>query len=196
MHKDKRIRKWLMGISLICLSLLSVGCSQNNKNEIQEEALTEITIPASFLQFTGNDVQESALGYEAYCTNAQVSGEDVVLQVTEQEKADLIKMNQDFIDDALADFTVENPQYSYELKEDFSRVTYRFDENIDPTVMASLLIGVTSMTVLNGIIENNESDWSIEVIIENCHTNKIVAEGTLPQDTIAFGESEWQQSYE
>ena len=36
------------------------------------------------------------------------------------------------------------------------------------------------MYALNGIIESGNSDWSVEVTIENCHTGNAVAQGVLP----------------
>ena len=57
-------------------------------------------------------------------------------------------------------------------------------------------MGVTSMYALNGIIESGNSDWSVEVTIENCHTGNAVAQGVLPDDSITFGQEEWEASYE
>ena len=148
------------------------------------------------LDFTGNDAEETAEDYKAYCTDAVVQDGNVVLEVNEQQKQEILEMNQDFIDDALEDFQEENSQYSYELKDDFSGVVYRYDESIESGVQAKMLMGVTSMYALNGIIESGNSEWSVEVTIENCHTGNAVAQGVLPDDSITFGQEEWEASYE
>lgn len=165
-------------------------------NDTEEDKVTEITIPASYLDFTGNDAEETAEDYKAYCTDAAVQDGNVVLEVNEQQMQEILEMNQDFIDDALEDFQEENSQYSYELKDDFSGVVYRYDESIESGVQAKMLMGVTSMYALNGIIESGNSDWSVEVTIENCHTGNAVAQGVLPDDSITFGQEEWEASYE
>lgn len=189
----KGSRKVTAGLFVAVLILCSGGCS---REPAAFKELTEIIIPASYLQFVGADAEDTAESYQEYCADAEVRDTDVVLEVTDSQKDDIIQMNQEFIDRTLDEFKDENPEYSYELAEDYSGIVYAYDENIDSLVQAQLLMGVTSMYALNGIIENNTVDWSIEIIIENCHTGKIVAHGELPEDTVTFGESEWRDSYE
>lgn len=199
--QSRIIKRNLIARGLSAVLILScVGCGGTidvtaDETTIQEST-EEITIPASYLNFISANANETAEGYEEYCTKAEVQGQDVILKVTEQEKKDILEMNQDFADDVLEDFKSEDPEYSYVLKEDFGGVVYSYDENIESGVEARLLMGVTAMYALNNMIEENSSDWSVEVTIENCHTGNIVATGVLPQDTISFGESEWEASYE
>ncbi len=49
--------------------------------------------------------------------------------------------------------------------------------------------------ILNNILKTNNQDWQVNLKIINCHTNKVVAEGTLPRDTIKYGGLEWNNSY-
>ena len=119
-----------------------------------------------------------------------------ILCTANTNKDDIMQMNQDFIDKTLDEFKDGNPEYSYELADGYSSIVYAYDEKIDASLQAQLLMGVTSMYALNGIIENNTSEWSVEIAIENCHTGKTVAHGILPEDTVSFGESEWRESYE
>lgn len=192
--------KKIAAILLMAVMMLTAcaprGQHVPSDNDTEEDKVTEITIPASYLDFTGNDAEETAEDYKAYCTDAAVQDGNVVLEVNEQQKQEILEMNQDFIDDALEDFQEENSQYSYELKDDFSGVVYRYDESIESGVQAKMLMGVTSMYALNGIIESGNSEWSVEVTIENCHTGNVVAQGVLPDDSISFGQEEWETSYE
>ena len=180
-------------IAYIVLILCSWGCVGEPADT---EKLTEIVIPASYLQFAGADAEDTAESYREYCTDSEVRDTDVVLEVTDSQKDDIMQMNQDFIDKTLDEFKDGNPEYSYELADDYSSIVYAYDEKIDASLQAQLLMGVTSMYALNGIIENNTSEWSVEIAIENCHTGKTVAHGILPEDTVSFGESEWRESYE
>lgn len=192
--------KKIAAILLMAVMMLTAcaprGQHVPSDNDTEEDKVSEITIPASYLEFTGNDAEETAEDYKAYCTDATVQDGNVVLEVNEQQKQEILEMNQDFIDDALEDFQEENSQYSYELKDDFSGVVYRYDESIESGVQAKMLMGVTSMYALNGIIESGNSEWSVKVTIENCHTGNVVAQGVLPDDSISFGQEEWETSYE
>lgn len=193
MMSGKRIRSVISGLLIAVLILCSGGCAGEPADG---EQLTEIIIPQSYLQFTGADADDTAEAYREYCEESEIRESDVVLKVTDEQKDDIIEMNQDFIDRTLSDFKDENPEYSYELAEDYNRIVYAYDENIDNVLQAQLLMGVTSMYALNGIIKNNIVDWSVEITIENCHTGKIVAHGELPENTLTFGENEWRESYE
>ena len=192
----KKIAAILLTAVMMLTACAPKGQHVPSDNDTEEDKVTEITIPASYLDFTGNDAEETAEDYKAYCTDAAVQDGNVVLEVNEQQMQEILEMNQDFIDDVLEDFQEENSQYSYELKDDFSGVVYRYDESIESGVQAKMLMGVTSMYALNGIIESGNSDWSVEVTIENCHTGNAVAQGVLPGDWITLGEQEWEASYE
>lgn len=189
----KKSRELISGLLILILVLCSGGCAGEPADT---EQLTEIVIPASYLQFADADAEDTAESYREYCTDSKVRDTDVVLEVTDSQKDDIIQMNQDFIDRTLDEFKDGNPEYSYELADDYSSIVYAYDEKIDASLQAQLLMGVTSMYALNGIIENNTSEWSVEIAIENCHTGKTVAHGILPEDTVSFGESEWRESYE
>ncbi len=192
----KKIATILLMAVMMLTACAPKGQHVPSDNDTEEDKVSEITIPASYLEFTGNDAEETAEDYKAYCTDATVQDGNVVLEVNEQQKQEILEMNQDFIDDALEDFQEENSQYSYELKDDFSGVVYRYDESIESGVQAKMLMGVTSMYALNGIIESGNSEWSVKVSIENCHTGNVVAQGVLPDDSISFGQEEWETSYE
>lgn len=170
---------------------------QNNINEETEPQETiEITLPGSLFEFANTDLQDNKEAFEEYCTDVREVGDSLVLEVTEEQREALIEMNQKNIDDILDQVEEENSQYSYELRDDFSGVVYRYDESIESVVQAKMLMGVTSMYALNGIIESGNSDWSVEVTIENCHTGNAVAQGVLPGDSITLGEQAWEASYE
>lgn len=192
----KKIATILLMAVMMLTACAPKGQHVPSDNDTEEDKVSEITIPASYLEFTGNDAEETAEDYKAYCTDATVQDGNVVLEVNEQQKQEILEMNQDFIDDALEDFQEENSQYSYELKDDFRGVVYRYDESIESGVQAKMLMGVTSMYALNGIIESGNSEWSVKVSIENCHTGNVVAQGVLPDDSISFGQEEWETSYE
>ena len=117
-----------------------------------------------------------------------------MIDVTESQKNKLIERNNEYIETLLNDFSNANDKYRYEFNSEFSELTYYFDENIS-TIMQGKIGSITAGYILNNIMKNNNQDWQIHLKIINCHTNKIVAEGTLPKDTIKYGELEWNNSY-
>lgn len=189
----KRMKSVITCLLIPVMILCYVGCASEPE---EQEKVTEIIIPQSYLTFVDAGAEDTAQSYREYCMDSEVKNADVVLRVTESQKEDIFQMNQDYIDKTLKKFTDENPEYSYQLSEDYSSIVYTYDENIDEFLQTQLLMGVTSMYALNGIIDNNTADWSVEITIKNCHTNKIVAQGKLPKDTLSFGEDEWKESYE
>ena len=192
MYRKKR-GKIFLGLLISVLILCLGGCAGSPE---ELEGVTEIVIPASYLQFVGADAEDTAESYREHCTDSEVRDTSVVLDVTDRQKNDIIQMNQEFIDKVLDEFQNKNPAYSYELADDYSSIVYTYDENLDSFLQAELLMGITSMYALNGIIENNTTEWNVKVTIENCHTGKTVAHGELPEDTVSFGKSEWIKSYE
>ena len=100
------------------------------------------------------------------------------------------------LQDNLDQVEEENSEYSCELSSDYSKVVYKYDENIDGILQAKILVSLTSIYVMNGIIETNNSDWGVDASIVNCHTGKTVVQGTFPGASLAFGEAEWKASYE
>lgn len=108
----------------------------------------------------------------------------------------MIDILEENMEEIMEDFEVEDPEYSYEVSSDYSEVTYKYDENVDPMVQTKVLLVFTTNYALKGILENNNSEWSVTMNIVNCHTEKTVASGTLPEQTISFTENDWKKSYE
>lgn len=134
--------------------------------------------------------------FSAYCTDVRQEGDDFVLEVTQEQKEALTARNRENMDEILSEVQEADPEYAVELSDDYSEAVYQYDENIDSNLQAKLLLSMTTIYALNGIIETGDADWSVRVSIVNCHTGKTVAQATLPEETITFGQSEWQASYE
>lgn len=118
----------------------------------------------------------------------------MIIEMIESQRDKLIEWNNTYIETLLNDFSKVNENYHYEFNSDFSELTYYFDENIS-VIMQGKIGAINADCILNNIIKTNNQDWQIHLKIVNCHTNKIVAEGTLPRDTIKYGELQWNNSY-
>ena len=119
----------------------------------------------------------------------------MIIEVTPEQKETLIQMHEDNIREVMDDMVEADPSYSCELDEDYSRVVYRYDENIDGILQAKVLLSLTTSYALKGILETGNPDWHIHAEIVNCHTGATVVEGTLPDEAINFGPDEWEKSY-
>lgn len=201
--KNKKVIPLLSAILLAAVIFACAACAQspseeqNNINEETEQQETiEITLPGSLFEFANTDLQDNKEAFEEYCTDVREDGDSLVLEVTEEQREALIEMNQKNIDDILDQVAEENSEYSCELSSDYSKVVYKYDENIDGILQAKILVSLTSIYVMNGIIETNNSDWSVDASIVNCHTGKIVVQGIFPGASLTFGEAEWKASYE
>ena len=173
------------------------GDKENRKDVTDEQTVkTEyITIPASLLKFSSSDLQDNIEAFSDYCTSVRQSGDDMIIEVTPEQKETLIQMHEDNIREVMDDMVEADPSYSCELDEDYSRVVYRYDENIDGVLQAKVLLSLTTSYALKGIMETGNPDWHIHAEIVNCHTGATVVEGTLPDEAINFGPDEWEKSY-
>lgn len=165
----------------------------NNKEEI-----FSIIVPESYFSFTNTQIEENieslkGLGDE-YITSVKKENNTMVMEVTESQKNKLIERNNKYIETLSTDFSNANEKYHYKFNTDFSELTYYFDENISPITQGKIS-AITASYILNNILKTNNQDWKVNLKIINCHTNKVVAEGTLPKDTIKYGELEWNNSY-
>lgn len=165
----------------------------NNKEEI-----FSIIVPESYFSFTNTQIEENieslkGLGDE-YITSVKKENNTMVMEVTESQKNKLIERNNKYIETLSTDFSNANEKYHYKFNTDFSELTYYFDENISPITQGKIG-AITASYILNNILKTNNQDWQVNLKIINCHTNKVVAEGTLPKDTIKYGELEWNNSY-
>lgn len=209
MSEAKRIgRKKITAILTACTMLIFSACAskQPPENSQQEEtaeqaaeqtnSTTQIVIPSSLLTFAGVDLQDSIEEFESYCTSVTTDAGDMVIEVTEEQRSSLINKNIENINSISEEVEAANPEYSCELSSDYSKAVYKYDENIDQTLQAKILVALTTNYALNEILETNNSDWSIDISVVNCHTNNTVAQVTLPEQTITFGQDEWTASYE
>ena len=197
-------RPVLAGMAVVVISVCSAcgaipeknhGGNSGDRKDAADEKTEEITIPASLIKFSSSDLQDNIEAFSDYCTSVRQDGDDMIIEVTTEQKETLIQMHEDNIREVMDDMVEADPSYSCELDEDYSRVVYRYDENIDGILQAKVLLSLTTSYALKGIMETGNPDWHIHAEIVNCHTGATVVEGTLPDEEINFGPDEWDKSY-
>ena len=120
------------------------GGNNEDRKDAVDEQTEEITIPASLLKFSSSDLQDNIEAFSDYCTSVRQSGDDMIIEVTPKQKETLIQMHEDNIREVMDDMVEADPSYSCELDEDYSRVVYRYDENIDGILQAKVLLSLTT----------------------------------------------------
>lgn len=192
------------GISLVALTLIvvvmvilvAVGVILL-KNKNKEEVFT-IIIPETYFEYSGGNVTEAAASYtelgEEFCTSAEAKDNDLIIEVTDKQRQNLIKRNNDYIEELVNDFKNSNTSYNVVGDQEYKELTIYADENFKPALLAKAIL-TSEVYMINNILENDNKDWSVYVKIVNCHTGKTVAEGILPQNDFSFGEEEWKASY-
>lgn len=158
-----------------------------------------ITFPESFFLFTGSDPQESAegcieLGSE-YCTDVRVVEGCMMLEVTQKQRDNLLEQGNDFMETLMAPFYNADPSYSFQGSEDYTEISFYYDEKLPSAVQLQAITGSVSGYAYNYILLNNTGDWSVHLKIYNCHTKNLVVDVELPKDKLSLGDKDWEKSY-
>ena len=188
----KRIISYLMMLIL----LTTCACAKKTSlKETNDEELIEILIPLSFMQFAGLNTKSTMAMFEEYgeeyCTSTKSGIKGVILKVTEEQQQNLIQMNNDYVDELVAPFLEENPLYSFSGSDDYTEITFSYDEEAEPTIMV-----MTAMRyAMNNLLLDTSGQWEIHITIVNCHTGKVVEEGELPGRGLIINDNDWEASY-
>ncbi len=160
------------------------------------EKIIEIIIPANYYTYIGSNADEAVKTYtkmgEDYCLKAKNVNGDVLLRVTKKQRENLIKQNNEKIEMMLASYYKEDSRYKFEAGD---TLIYRYDEKCDAMVEQKAIVGVISLYGLNYILENNKTDWKVNVQIYNCHNNRLLREVCVPEETAICTLEEWYASY-
>ena len=87
------------GIGWLTALMLISGCqsqvASDDPSIHQQEAVSEVIIPASLLDFANTDIEENAESARDYCTEVRQQDGNLILVVTEAQRKALIEMNQE-----------------------------------------------------------------------------------------------------
>ncbi len=191
-----------------CLVLLSVllllcSCSKNEKEKNENVEKTEKTekyiIPESWLRFSGMTPEESLesllkLG-EDYYTDAIVSGNNLELMLTDRQRDNHIKRNDEYLNEIVATVSEANSLYRCVLDENYQKFEIHMDEKMSTYLQVTTLGMFALCYGQNYMFKNKTSEWSVDISIYNCHTGKLVISMTVPTDLGSWGDKEWEASY-
>ena len=179
---------------IISLLLILAGCNTTPKVEITKEYL----IPNSFFEFTNTNIESAnksivGLGNDYY-TKTECLDNGLRLVLTDIQRDNLIRRNNDFINELIKSFKNENIKYSVVTDSTNKNLKFYFDENLSAAKQIKAVFGVATGYGYNLLLSGIE-DWNVKIEIYNCHTNKLVASGNIPNEEFSYGDEEWRKSY-
>lgn len=182
-------------IAVLCLIIvLASGCT--NKSPKTETYI----IPNSYWEYAGTTAEDAVATFqklgEEYYTDVKVVDEGVQVELTEQQRDNLIERNNKYNAQLIADFKAHDNNYRYEPDENYQKLELYFDEKIPPFLHVKTVYNLTAGYGMNYILKNNTTDWNVEICVYNCHTNKLVVSADAPYETVTCGPEEWKASYD
>lgn len=198
-------RREFLALSAGLLALLP-GCTANEpEGEVDPGAPTQpvqmrVTIPASYLAFTGNTADEAAQGYADYSDGDIGTGvlEDgsLELYVTDHWYGQLRAMWEDELDRSLDALDGSDDVASVEVTDGRDGVTVTARPAFADHADADLYRLVAACGFLQ--LLDPESDWSgtwaVEVALVDAETGVEVARGTLPAGELSYSRESWDEA--
>lgn len=198
-------RREFLALSAGLLALLP-GCTANEpEGELDPGAPTQpvqmrVTIPASYLAFTGNTADEAARDYADYSdgdigTSVLEDG-SLELYVTDHWCGQLRAMWEDELDRSLDALDGSDDVASVEVTDGRDGVTVTARPAFADHADADLYRLVAACGFLQ--LLDPESDWSgtwaVEVALVDAETGVEVARGTLPAGELSYSRESWDEA--
>ena len=198
-------RREFLALSAGLLALLP-GCTANEtEGEVDPGTPTQpvqmrVTIPASYLTFTGNTADEVAQGYADYSdgdigTSVLEDG-SLELYVTDHWCGQLRAMWEDELDRSLDALDGSDDVASVEVTDGRDGVTVTARPAFADHADADLYRLVAACGFLQ--LLDPESDWSgtwaVEVALVDAETGVEVARGTLPAGELSYSRESWDEA--
>ena len=198
-------RRAFLALSAGLLALLP-GCTADEpEREVDPGAQTQpvqmrITIPASYLAFTGNTADEAAQDYEDYSdggigTSALEDG-SLELYVTDYWYGQLRTMWEDAVGKSLDALDASDAVASVELTDERDGVTVTARPSFADHADADLyqLVAACGFLQLLDPESDRQGDWAVEVTLVDAETGVEVARATLPADELSYSRESWDEA--
>ena len=198
-------RRAFLALSAGLLALLP-GCTADEpEGEVDPGAQTQpvqtrITIPASYLAFTGNTADDAAQDYEDYSdgdigTSVLEDG-SLELYVTDYWYGQLRTMWEDALGKSLDALDASDAVASVELTDERDGVTVTARPSFADHADADLyqLVAACGFLQLLDPESDRQGDWAVEVTLVDAETGVEVARATLPADELSYSRESWDEA--
>ncbi len=187
------MKKIKMIAVLFSVLVLLSGCAK------QAPKTETYIIPTSYWTYTSTTPEEAVETFydlgEEYYTDVKIVDEGVQAELTDAQRDRLIQRNNDYIKKLVTEYETYNSEYRYVPDENYQKVDFYFDEKIPNLLHAATVYNVAAGYGLNYILQNNTTDWHVDISIYNCHTDQLVVSINAPYETVSYGPAEWAASY-
>lgn len=159
-----------------------------------------ITVPASYLAFTGNTADEAALDYADYSDGgigtSVLDDGSLELYVTDHWYGQLRAMWEDELDKSLDSLGAGDDVASVEVAEGHEAVTVTARPSFAERADADLyrLVAACGFLQLLDPESDWQGDWAVEVALLDSETGAEVARGTLPADELSYSRESWDEA--
>lgn len=198
-------RREFLALSAGLLALLP-GCTANEpEGEVDPGAQTQpvqmrVTIPASYLAFTGNTANEAAQDYADYSDGdigTSVLGDgSLEIYVTDHWYGQLRAMWEDELDRSLDALGASDAVASVEVTDgrDGVTVTARpsFADQADTDLYQ--LVAACGYLQLLDPESDWQGNWAVEVVLVDAETGVKVARATLPAEELSYSREGWDEA--
>ena len=198
-------RREFLALSAGLLALLPGCAADEPEGEVDPGAQTQpvqmrITIPASYLVFTGNTADEAAQGYADYSdgdigTSVLEDG-SLELYVTDHWYGQLRAMWEDALEKSLDALGASDDVASVELTEARDGVTVTARPSFADHADADLyqLVAACGFLQLLDPESDWQGNWAVEVTLLDDETGAEVARDTLPADELSYSRESWDEA--
>lgn len=159
-----------------------------------------VTVPASYLAFTGGTADEAAQDYADYSDGgigtSVLSDGSLELYVTDHWYGQLRAMWEDELDESLDSLGAGEDVTSVEVADDRGSVTVAARPSFAGHADADLyqLVAACGFLQLLDPEAGWEGDWAVEVTLLDSETGAEVARGTLPADELSYSREGWDEA--
>ena len=208
-------RREFLALSAGLLALLP-GCTANEPegevDPVVEDPVVEhpvaqtqpvqmrVTIPASYLAFTGNTADEAAQGYDDYSdgdigTSVLEDG-SLELYVTDHWYGQLRAMWEDALEKSLDALGENDAVTCVEVTDGLDGVTVTAQPSFADHADADLYQLVAACGFLQLIDPESDwqGDWAVEVALVDAETGVEVARTTLPDEELSYSREGWDEA--
>lgn len=199
------MKKIALFLLIVVVFVLCVACGDKEKylkndpeRDLNEE-IFDIIIPPSYMKYSGVEASElcdsfNKMGKE-FIYSAEVVESGVKICVTQQQIDKIIERNNKNTKNFIESFESYNKEYCFVGTNDYSVMEFYCDEQLDNQRLFTALATISTTYGMNNILYNKSSEWDVTIRIINCHTDKVVIEGSVLNDTMTIDDKTWEKTY-
>lgn len=181
------LQKPAAALLAVVLVFACAGCGKTNCNTI--------LIPKSYYDYFGANPADDVASVKGlgskYVTRAYRRSGGIAIIANNEQKKNLLKVNQNWINFYGNIILEASPRYSIKTSPDYRCTEITMDYKLNPSKRSEAMEGLTYWLVLSQLFHGTGDDWSLHIVIRDANSHKVVYRVSLPQTPIDFNEETW-----